>query len=417
MRIATRSTLWLQVWGLAAVQGAISLTWLIYRLYIPTLLTQFGLPLGVDRLLFIVEDVITMVMEPVMGGLSDRAQHWVGTRFPLISMGVVAAASLFIGIPTIVLLGHPNHLFQTLLLVIVVGWALAMAAFRSPVTCLLGMYAAVPSLPQAASVLTLVGGLVGALRPLASGFVLGLGPALTFTIGSISLLSATAVLRTVHPPSLIPAVTPALADRSTTDIPPHQRILSSPLPWRTLVMLFITGMGAAWGIRLLLGEIFPRLFKAELPGVQLSLLMGIVSIALGIMAVPLGGLASLLGNQPLMLASLAIAIATLGMTLLSQQPLAVGIDVIILVATASVILNGVIPLALSVTPPERGGLGIGTYFGGFTAGMALFNAFLVNPSSLPYGHAVMVAITAFAVASLGVFFAGGDRSANPLKTP
>ncbi len=408
MGIATRSTLWLQVWGLAAVQGAISLTWLIYRLYLPKLLTQFGLPPGLDRLLFIIEDLIAMVMEPVMGGLSDRAQHWVGTRFPLISMGVVAAASLFIGIPAIVLLGQPTQLLQGVLLVVVVGWALAMAAFRSPVICLLGMYATVPSLPQAASVLMFVGGLVGALRPLASGFLLGLGSALTFTIGSASLLGATAVLREVHPPSLAPA------DPATLGTPSQQRRLSSPLPWLTLIMLLITGMGAAWGVRLLLGEIFPRLFKAGLPNMQLPLLMGIVSIALGVAAVPLGLLASRIGNQRLMLASFVTTIATLGMASLSRQPWAVGIAAIVLVAAASVILNGVIPLALSVTPPERGGLGIGTYFGGFTAGMALFNAIIAKSADLSDGQTIMLAIAAFVIASVGVFFAGSDRQSSAL---
>jgi hypothetical protein len=38
------AVLWLQVWGLAAVQGAITLTWIIYNLYLPQLLAQFSFP-------------------------------------------------------------------------------------------------------------------------------------------------------------------------------------------------------------------------------------------------------------------------------------------------------------------------------------------------------------------------------------
>ncbi len=402
MPIGTSSILWLQVWGLAAVQGAISLMWLLYRLYLPQLLVQFGLAPGLERWLFVLEDGIAMVMEPVMGGLSDRAQHWLGTRFPLISMGVIASASLFVGIPAIVLLGQPSQLWQTVLLIVVVAWALAMAAFRSPVLCLLGMYATKPSLPQAASVLTVVGGLVGALRPLASGFLLGLGPALTFTIGSIVLLGSTAALRAAQPP--------AQTTSQQQNLPPA---FSSALPWRTLAMLFTAGLGAAWGIRLLMGEIFPRLFKIGIPGVKVPLLMGIVAIAIGILAIPLGWLASRLGNQCLMLVSLMVLVLTLGSILLNQQPTAIGIGIVALVAAASVVLNGVIPLALEVTPSGRGGLGIGTYFGGFTAGMALFNATIAKPSAMALAPVMLLAIAAFAVTGLGVRFANAHGKPRP----
>ena len=38
--------LWLQVLGLAAVQGAISLTWVIYNLYLDDLLLTLGFSAG-----------------------------------------------------------------------------------------------------------------------------------------------------------------------------------------------------------------------------------------------------------------------------------------------------------------------------------------------------------------------------------
>lgn len=400
--------LWKQVWGLAAVQGAISLTWLLYRLYLPQLLMQFGLSPGLERPLLIVEDVIATAIEPVMGGMSDRAQYWLGSRFPLISMGVIAAASLFISIPAIVLLGQPSQFLQVMLLIVLVGWALAMASFRSPVMCLLGIYATVPNLPQAASVLTLMGSLVGALRPLASSLILGLGPALTFTIGSVSLLAASAVLRAIHPPF---AMTPR------ENLPSSLRSLPSPMPWSQLILLALAGLGASWGVRLLLGEIFPRLLTIGVPNVNLSILMGLLSIALGILAIPLGIAATRWGNCRLMLASIVTIIASLGITLMNQQPIVVVLEVIALVVATSTVLNGVIPLALSVMPPERGGLGIGCYFGGFTAGMALFNAVIVKSGDLAFDIVARLAIVAFAIAGLGILFVGDDRSQHSTAQP
>ncbi|MFH7028285.1 MAG: hypothetical protein ACHBN1_23510 [Heteroscytonema crispum UTEX LB 1556] len=77
-------TLWLQVWALAAVQGAITLAWLIYNLYMPQLLTQFGLSASLATGLVILENALAVVMEPLFGGLSDNAKRWLGSRFGFI---------------------------------------------------------------------------------------------------------------------------------------------------------------------------------------------------------------------------------------------------------------------------------------------------------------------------------------------
>ena len=72
--------LWLQVWGLAAVQGAIAkrcceaqiaLTWVIYNLYLIKLLTDFGFPKELATGVLIIDNILAAVMEPLRGGLSD----------------------------------------------------------------------------------------------------------------------------------------------------------------------------------------------------------------------------------------------------------------------------------------------------------------------------------------------------------
>ncbi|MCS6812150.1 MAG: hypothetical protein NZ772_01030, partial [Cyanobacteria bacterium] len=184
-----------------------------------------------------------------------------------------------------------------------------------------------------------------------------------------------------------------------------------------LILLALAGLGASWGIRLLLGEIFPRLLTISVPNLNLTIVMGLVSIVLGVVAIPLGIAATRWGNHRLMLASIVTMIADLGITLMNQQPIVVGLEVIILVVATSTVLNGVIPLALSVMPPERGGLGIGCYFGGFTAGMALFNTLIVKSGDLAFDIVARLAIVAFAVAGLGILFAGDNRSQHPTAQP
>jgi Na+/melibiose symporter-like transporter len=145
--------LWGQVCGLASVQGSIALTWVIYNLYLVELLTRLGFPQGLAAGLLVIENLLAMVMEPLMGTFSDRLQHRVGTRFPLVSLGMVLAAACFIIIPTVLFWGQGPTLRWALPLILV-AWALAMTVFRSPAMSLLGRYAFRTQLPQAASVLT-----------------------------------------------------------------------------------------------------------------------------------------------------------------------------------------------------------------------------------------------------------------------
>ncbi len=84
---------------LAGLQGANTLTWLVYNDYLPQLLTQFGFPASLVAGLMVVKNALAVVMEPLMGGLSVQNQLKFGTRFPFISIHVILASTLFIAIP------------------------------------------------------------------------------------------------------------------------------------------------------------------------------------------------------------------------------------------------------------------------------------------------------------------------------
>jgi len=112
----------------------------IYNLYLPKLLTQFGFPQGLVTALLIIEAVLAVVMEPLFGGLSDQASG--GSA---VSFAVGSASICFV---------HCNscYLRQS-------SWD-ALAAtkgdasmgfshdnFRSPALSLLGRYASATNLP------------------------------------------------------------------------------------------------------------------------------------------------------------------------------------------------------------------------------------------------------------------------------
>ncbi|MCP2728426.1 MFS transporter [Limnofasciculus baicalensis] len=414
--------LWLQVLGLAGIQGAITLCWVIYKLYLPKLLVQFGFPVGLGLTLLIIENLLAAVMEPLMGGLSDKTRHWMGTRFPFISVGVVLSSALFILIPAIVIFGKPTVVFRTILLIVIICWALAMAVFRSPVMSLLGRYSTPTTLPLAASLLTLTGGLIGSLQPLTSKIFLGWGPAITFAIGSFVLLLATTILRFINPPeivgdermgdieeNLIPQsgrsiwrVKSWLNNKSyPPNASPLQRIVPTPhslLP--NLGLLFLTGAMVTWGASFFMPTI-QKCLTNQLGAAKVPSVMFIIGISLACAALPGGAIATKLGNSKAMLFGIGVIIPLILM-ISSTKGVTTTIIIVIAIASFSLIMNGAIPFALSMIPPERAGLGIGMYFGGVTAGAGLFGLVFPHLNSLtPITTAILSAI-AFLVAGCAI---------------
>ena len=143
---ASSQVRWLQVWGLASVQGAMSLTWIAYGIYLPKFIEQvFGYPTSqaqqLTALILVIESAIGVIVEPLFGGLSDRWQRWYSTRMPFIVAAAIASTALFIGLPCLVIFGGSSEITRVLLISIAILWAIVMATFRSPVMCLLGIFA------------------------------------------------------------------------------------------------------------------------------------------------------------------------------------------------------------------------------------------------------------------------------------
>lgn len=126
-------------------------------------------------------------------------------------------------------------------------------------------------------------------------------------------------------------------------------------------------------------------------------IMLIIGISLACAALPSGAIATKLGNSKAMLFGIGVIIPLILM-ISSTKGVATTVIIIIAIASFSLIMNGAIPFALSMMPPERAGLGIGMYFGGVTAGAGLFGLVFPNLNSLtPITTAILSAI-AFLVA-------------------
>ena len=392
--------LWLQVAGLAAVQAAIFLCWVIYKAYLPKLLGQFGFPLELAATLLIVESFLAAFMEPLMGGLSDQAQRFLGTRFGFISVGVILSSALFIAIPAVVIFGHSNAVLGWVFVVVVVSWALAMTVFRSPAIVLLSIYATPAALPLAMILINFIGALVGAFVPSINRLIVGLGPGISFAIGSFVLLGATALLRFVHPPS----PPPLSADNQVSSSP--AKIISQSL---NLGLIFATGAGVAWGSRFLM-DTLGKVVKSQVAAANFDGVMFAIALGIALATIPAGAIAFKQGNERAMLFGIA---ATTGLLLLMALSPSWGILVAVIVGLAiafSFINIGAIPYAICFAPPQRVGLAVGMYFGGGAFSSAVFG--LVFPST-----SQIVAMTSAIFGAIAFLVAGLCIIANTMIAP
>lgn len=384
------NVLWLQVWGLAGVQGAIALTWVIYNLYLVRLLTQFGFPSALATTLVVLENILAAVIEPLMGNFSDGLQHRMGTRFPFIALGIILASACFVGIPTVLVFAGPSGLMRWLLPGMMVAWAIAMTLFRSPALSLLGRYAFRTPLPQAASILTLVGGLAGALAPLAGNAILRLGPLFAFFIGSVTLLGAAVALQAVGP------------NRSVTE-DEHDPAKASPVTpsvsIENLAFVFGVGMGVALGFRLIM-QMFPAVMATSTADINSKLVLGCMFIALAATAIPAGKLATRMGLRRSMIAGLGAMAGLSVLVLTGTHPvLAVGVA-IALGMVFSLVSNTTLPFALSMVPADKAGLGTGMYFSGGAVATSLYGMVVSQGIMISPTGGAMVGAIGFLVAAV-----------------
>lgn len=347
--------LWVKVWGIAALQGAITLSWVIYNLYLPALLVQLGLSPQVAILLLIGENALEALIEPIFGRFSDRQQQHSGSRIPTITIGIVLSSVLFLAIPSLVIFDTSKSLVSWLFPLLAVAWASAMAIFRSPAMALLGRCTTINRLPQAASILTLTGGLIGAFRFDAYGLILQMGAGFAFALGSFSLLITGAILRWLNP----------------TEAPSVVEVQVKPIPILRLGIIFITGMAVGWGLRFLIPTV-NQILALELGQENSKIAMTVFFVVLGLSALPAGKIGTNLGNSLAMMYGCSVVVAIISLAAFIPSSTIKYTAIAFLPFGFSLVLNGAIPYALSLASTVHAGLSTGTYFGGLNAGISLF---------------------------------------------
>ncbi len=367
--MSDRIIVWAKVWSIAATQGAITLCWVIYNLYFPSLLVQFGFSKEFAVTLLIAENALEAIVEPVFGAISDNQQQKIGSKIPLISVGIAISSVLFILLPIVAIFTTPAQIWRWTLPGLAVLWAFGMAIFRAPTMALLGQTAPTNKLPQAASILSLIGGVIGAFRFDVYGIILKLGAGFAFTIGSIALLVAGATLRWLNPSSM-----PRSEDE---EIP--RKVQRN---YFTLGLICVTGISVAWSLRFLIPAVSESL-TLEWGEANTKIAMTLFFIGLGLAALPVGKIATEWGNSRGILLGCGLTIIASNLLNRSNFANATLFLTLTIIVGFTFVLNGAIPFVLAFIDRAESGLGLGIYFGGLSAGISFFDIIFKNLLNFP----------------------------------
>lgn len=176
---------------LAVVQLLFVTCWTIYVIFLPGLLESAGLPRRYAIWILMLDQLVFMVMDTLMGIAADRSARMLGRVGPLILTGTGVSCVAFMLVPHVALLGTAAPALSFALILI---WAATSSALRAPPFVMFSKYAAAPALPWM-NALVLTGlAIGGALAPYLGVTLRNLDPRLPFAVSSAALLAATAGL-------------------------------------------------------------------------------------------------------------------------------------------------------------------------------------------------------------------------------
>ncbi|MCX5931350.1 MAG: hypothetical protein NTW83_05865, partial [Cyanobacteria bacterium] len=354
---------------------ALQLGWMIYRAYQPALLSSPGFsPLLLPYALQ--PGVLGLVIEPLTGRLSDRRDPSARGRLLPVSVAVLVAGLIFLGVVSLLNRGIPAG--SLLLPLLMVAWMVAVQSSASPALAVLHEAAPLRQLPRVAALLTSVQGLLGALESPLTTAAVQLGPGFTFTLGAAVLGLGLAVLRCL--PSFPPASgEPATAGR----VPPSQALH---------LLGLALAVGVVTGCLLTLLPRVPLGGSSLFAGGHLAPAVLIVSA----LAAPWGGhLVSRWGRRR----SLRIALAVLAalLTLVVLGPAVMRPALLPLLGLAhSLVATSLTAAALATLPATSAGLSAGLVLGGSGAAGTLLG--LVFTSARPVAAGPLLVVVAAATA-------------------
>jgi len=181
-------------------------TWSLYNTQVNRALDSYfagfllaGFTVGI---IMAIDNIIGVIIQPIMGNISDNTRTKYGRRMPYIVIGVILSATFFILIPT----GFPTNFTPNgggtgelwILLVWVFCFGISMGFYRSQAVALMPDFVKPVNRSKGNAIINIMGG-IGAIIAFTLSLLINVNPYLPFLIASIIMLLAMVILFfTVH---------------------------------------------------------------------------------------------------------------------------------------------------------------------------------------------------------------------------
>lgn len=188
---------------LCSVQFLLAVTWTLYVAFLPQLAAQAGIPRAQVAWILMMDQVIFVVMDLVMGAAADRVANAMRRLGGWVLALSVVSALAFVLLPGV---ASPAWLVALTAL-----WAATSSALRAPPMVMIArrMQGSAPSFLVACSLLGI--GLAGAVAPMLTARLRDASPLLPFIAASVALVIAVLALRVAEPGGVASAAPVAAA--------------------------------------------------------------------------------------------------------------------------------------------------------------------------------------------------------------
>jgi len=366
----------------------------------PFLGTDFGLKANEVSLIVTLGTIITFLIQPMIGSVSDNTRTRFGRRMPFVILFAPLAAIGFALLPILV---QPGLLW--VFVVVLLLTTVALALFRTPVIALMPDITPSQFRSQANGLINLMGG-IGAILAFAVGaFLYGLNRAYPFWAAALALVLACAVVvRKIQEPK----------DSTTKALEAHPGLIHSlrvVFAEREKSALFLFLAIFVWFVGYNGVETFFTLYGVKALKLQpnnAAFLLSFLALMFVVFAVPSGYIAGKFGRRNTILAGIALvgALAVL-IRVLPVEAQASGIFLPLLLALIGIgwaLINiNSLPMVVDIAPQTELGTFTGLYYFFSTAAAVIgpnVAGFLIEAVGGDYGMIFVVAAVTFAMAFL-----------------
>ncbi|MFX1473904.1 MAG: MFS transporter [Promethearchaeota archaeon] len=325
---------WKQIFVIGLGFLTTGLSWQLFNDFVPLILQEYSIfqyfgsgfvaVIFVAGLIMGVDNLIALIMNPLMGSRSDKTKTRYGRRMPYVMVGIPMAAGFFIGLPLTLLLTGPLALISIVILIL--GFDISMAIYRAPVVAMMPDFTPAEKRSPANGVINLMGG-VGAIISFTLGaYLYDLSPTWAFFVSALIMLLCLGILflairepeipkevEKVEGMTLWQSLREALGDRSIICVLmaiffwfiAYNTVDTWFTSYGTFTLGWTAGQSSQTKLPFALAIILfaiPAGFIARKIGRKRSIIIGLIGMIAMIVIVPFTG-----GNRTLILAILGVA--------------------------------------------------------------------------------------------------------------